>query len=115
MESSQGLVRKSLDVRNHALTNAGKHISLNRCYASMKRVCSRKSKTRVLTIREDTPFNMRHDSVGCYARTSECRIHVLTMGEETIFEKSAWQLVRRQKATIFKNIDIYIGEGTNSE
>ena len=30
LESSQELARKSLNVRNHALTNAGKHISPNR-------------------------------------------------------------------------------------
>ena len=36
LESSQELARKSLDVRNHALTNAANHILLNRCYASLK-------------------------------------------------------------------------------
>ena len=42
LESSQELARKSLDVGNHALINAGKHILLKRCCASLKRDCTRK-------------------------------------------------------------------------
>ena len=115
LESNQELARKSLHVRNHALTNAGKHILLNRCCAWLKRDCFRKSQNRVLTIGESTFFNIQQDSVGCYARNSKRRKRVLTIGEETIFENSAWQLVRRQKSMIFNNIAISIGESTNSE
>ena len=93
LESSQELARKSLNVRNHALTNAGKHILLNWCYASLKRDCTRKSKDRVLTIGKSRFFNIQQDSLGCYARNSKCRIRVLTIGEETIFENAAWQFV----------------------
>ena len=93
LESSQELARKSLNVRSHALTNAGKHILLNRCYASLKRDCIRKSKDRVLAIGESTFFNIQQDSLGCYARNSKCRIRALTTGQETIFENAAWQLV----------------------
>ena len=84
---------QSLNVRNHALTNAGNDILLNRCCASPKRDCSGKSKNRVLTIGESTFFNIHQDSLGCYTRNSKCRIRALTIGEETIFENAAWQLV----------------------
>ena len=93
LESSQELARKSLNVRNHVLTNAGNDILLNRCCASLKRDCSGKSKNRVLTIGESTFFNIHQDSLGCYVRSSKCRIRALTTGEETIFENAAWQLV----------------------
>ena len=93
LESSQELARKSLDVRNHVLINAGKHLLLNRCCASLKRDCIRKSKDRVLAIGESAFFNIQQDSLGCYARNSKCRIRALTTGEETIYENAAWQLV----------------------
>ena len=112
LESSQELARNFLHVRNHALTSAGKHILLNRCYASLERDCCRKSQNRVLT---GTFFSIQQDSVGCYVRNSKCRKRALTTGEETIFENLACQLVRRQKSTIFKNIALSIGESTNSE
>ena len=84
---------QSLNVRNHALTNAGNDMLLNRCCASLKRNCFGKSKNRVLTIGESTFFNIHQDPLGCYARNSKCRICALTIGEETIFEISALQLV----------------------
>ena len=58
--------------------------------------------TIVISIGESTIFNIRQDSVCCYARDSKCRNRGLTIGEETIFECSAWQFVRRQKSMIFK-------------
>ena len=63
---------------------------------------------------EDMFLNIQQDSVGCYARNSNCGIRVFTIGEDTIFENSAWCLVRRQKCMIFKNIVISDGESTNS-
>ena len=93
LESNRTLARNLLNVRNHVLSDVGKHILLNRCYASLKRDCTRKSKIRVLTIGESTFFNIHQDSLGCYVRSSKCRIRALTTGEETIFEDAAWQLV----------------------
>ena len=93
LESSQELARKSLNVRNHALTNAGNDILLNRCCASLKRDFSQNLQNRVLAIGGSTFFNIHQDSLGCYVRSSKCRIRALTTGEETIFENAALQLV----------------------
>ena len=93
LESSQKLARKLLNVRNHALTNAGNDILLNRCCASLKRDFSQKLQNRVLAIGGNTFFNIHQDSLGCYARNSKCRIRVLTTGDDTILENAAWQLV----------------------
>ena len=97
------------DVRNHAPTAAGKHILLNRCFASPKRARWRKSQNRVVTIGDSTIFNIRQDAMGCYDGMWKCRNRLPTRGTETIFEYSAWQLMRVQKAMIFKNITISIG------
>ena len=97
------------DVRNHAPTAAGKHILLNRCFALPKRVCWRKSQNRVVTIGDSTIFNIRQDAMGCYDGMWKCRNRLPTSGTDTIFEYSAWQLMRVQKAMIFKNITISIG------
>ena len=40
-------------------------------------------------------------SMGCYVRISKCRNLLLAIGTETIFECSAWQLMRVQKSMIF--------------
>ena len=42
--------------------------------------------------------------MGCYDGIWKCRNRLPTIGKETIFEYSAWQPMRVQKSTIFKNI-----------
>ena len=96
-------------MRNHAPTAAGKHILLNRCFASPKRARWRKSQNRVVTIGDSTIFNIRQDAMGCYDGMWKCRNRLPTRGKETIFESSAWKLMGVQKAIIFKNITISIG------
>jgi hypothetical protein len=96
-------------VRNHAPTAAGKHILLNQCFASPKRARWRKSQNRIVTIGDSMIFNIRQDAMGCYDGMWKCRNQLPTRGTETIFEYSAWQLMRVQKAMIFKNINLSIG------
>ena len=107
--SSRELARSLRDVRNHAPTASGMHILLNRCFALPKRVCWRKSQNRVVTIGDSTIFNIWQDAMGYYDGMWKCRNRLPTRGTETIFEYSAWQLMRMQKAMIFKNITISIG------
>ena len=113
--SSRERIRSLRDVRNHAPTVAGKHILLNRCFALPKRVCWRKSQNRVVTIGDSTIFNIRQDSMGCYDGIWKCRNRFPTIGKDTIFECSAWQLMRVQKCMIFKHIAISICWNTISE
>ena len=112
--SSRELIRSLRDVRNHAQTVAGKHILLNQCFASPKRARWRKSQKSVVTIGDSTIFNIRQDAMGCYDGIWKCRNRLPTTGKETIFEYSAWQPMRVQKSTIFKNIAISIGGSTIS-
>ena len=53
--------------------------------------------------------------MGCYVRISKCRNRLPTIGAVTMFECSAWQLMRVQKSMIFNNIDISIGGKAISE
>ena len=103
------------DVRNHAPTSGGKRILLNRCFASPKRARWRKSQNRVVTIGDSTIFNIRQDAMGCYDDIWKCRNRLPTIGKETIFEYSAWQPMRVQKSSIFKNLTIFIDGRTISE
>ena len=45
----------------------------------------------------------------------KCRNRLPTIGKETIFEYSAWQPMRVQKSTMFRNLGILIGGSTISE
>ena len=105
--SSRKLARSLRDVRNHAPTAGGKHTLLHRCFASPKRARWRKSQNRVVTIGDSTIFNIRQDAMGCYDGIWKCRNRLPTTGKETIFEYSAWQPMRVQKSTIFKNIHYF--------
>ena len=82
--NSRELIRSLRDVRNHAPTAAGKHILLNRCFASPKRARWRKSQNRVVTIGDSTIFNIRHAAMGCYDGIWKCRNRLPTIGKETI-------------------------------
>ena len=53
--------------------------------------------------------------MGCYDGIWKCRNRLPTIGKETIFEYSAWQLMRVEKSMIFKNIVISIGGKAISE
>ena len=54
-------------------------------------------------------------SMACYVRISKRRNRLPTIGTETIFECSAWQLMRVQKSMIFNNIAIFSGGTPISE
>ena len=112
--SNRELIRSLRDVRNPAPTAAGKHILLNQCFASPKRARWRKSQNRVVTIGDSTIFNIRQDAMRCYDCIWKCRNRLPTTGKETIFEYSAWQLMRVEKSIIFKNIVISSGGSTIS-